>query len=217
MDHSFWLERWRTKDIGFHQPTFDPAIDKYWSHVGAAPGSRVFVPLCGKSLDMVWLADHGYGVVGSELSEQAVDEFFAERGLVPDVRREGAFAVKSAGPYEIWCGDFFALPPSAVAGVGAVYDRAALVALPADMQHSYAEKLNALLPAAPILLITIDYDQRQMPGPPFATPPKVIDELFSDRYRRVELVSKDVLGGNPRFMQRGLTSLTGTVSLLQPR
>jgi thiopurine S-methyltransferase len=217
MEHEFWLKRWKTQDIGFHQPQLDPALDKFWSRLAVPAGARVFVPLCGKSLDMQWLAERGHAVVGAELSEQAVDEFFAERDLVPNVRREGGFIVKTSGPYEIWVGDFFALPPSAVAGVAGIYDRAALVALPADMQRRYADKLKALLPTAPILLITIDYDQREMDGPPFATSPKMIDDLFLDRYERVDLVSKDVLAGHPRFQQRGLTALTGAVFLLRPR
>ena len=218
MDHGFWLDRWKNQEIGFHQSDFEPALDRYWPRLNLPSGSKVFVPLCGKSLDMLWLAQHGHSVVGAELSEQAVDEFYAERGLVPAVRSEGAFIVKSSGPYEIWCGDYFELPGAAVAGVAAVYDRAALIALPADMQRRYAEKMKALLPAnAPIMLITIDYDQRQMPGPPFATSPRAIDELFSDRYERIELVSKDVLDGNPRFKQRGLTALTGAVFLMRPR
>jgi thiopurine S-methyltransferase len=217
VDHEFWLERWKTQDIGFHQPQFDPALDKFWSRLAVPAGARVFVPLCGKSLDMQWLAENGSVVIGSELSEQAVDEFFAARDLIPDVRREGEFIIKSSRPYEIWVGDFFALPQSAVAGVAAVYDRAALVALPASMQRQYADKLKALLPGAPMLLITVDYDQRQMDGPPFATSPRTVDALFSDRYERIELTSKDVLAGHPRFQQRGLTALTGAVFLLRPR
>lgn len=218
MDRSFWIERWKAHDIGFHQPDFEPALDKFWSRMGAERGTRVFVPLCGKSLDMVWFAQQGYGVVGAELSEQAVDEFFAERQLVPEVRREGSFVVKSSGPYEIWCGDFFELPGSAIDGVAAVYDRAALIALPAEMQQRYAEKMKSLLPAdVPILLITVDYDQRQMAGPPFATSPETVDALFSDLYEREVLTSKDVLAGHPHFIQRGLTALTGAVFMLKPR
>jgi len=218
MEHSFWLERWEAQNIGFHQSDFEPALDKYWSRLALNPGARVFVPLCGKSLDMVWLAQHGHPVVGCELSERAVDDFFAERGLVPQVRSEAGFIIKSSGPYEIWCGDFFALPRSVVADVGGVYDRAALIALPIDMQRRYAEKMKSLLPAkTPIMLITVDYDQRLMDGPPFATSPQVVDELFSDAYERVELVSKDVIESNPRFKQRGLTALTGAVFLLQTR
>jgi thiopurine S-methyltransferase len=217
MDHEFWLERWKMQDIGFHQPQFDPALDKFWSRLALPGGARVFVPLCGKSLDMQWLAEHGHPVVGAELSEQAVDEFFAERELIPNVRREGDFVIKSSGPYEIWVGDFFALPQSAVSGIAGIYDRAALVALPAEMQRRYADKLKALLPSAPILLITVDYDQREMDGPPFATSPKMLDALFADRYERTDLASKDVLAGHPRFQQRGLTALTGAAFLLQPR
>lgn len=217
MDREFWLERWQNQDIGFHQPQFEPALDKFWSLLQLQSGAGVFVPLCGKSLDMLWLAEHGHRVVGAELSEQAVDEFFAERDLEARVRHEGDFIVKSSGPYEIWVGDFFALPQTAVADVTGVYDRAALVALPADMQKRYADRLNALLPKAPILLITIDYDQREMEGPPFATSPKMIDALFADRYARIDLLSKDVLAGYPRFQQRGLTALNGAVSLMHPR
>ena len=217
MEHEFWLERWKTQDIGFHQPQFDPALDKFWSRLAVPAGARVFVPLCGKSLDMQWLAEQGHTVVGAELSEQAVDEFFAERELVPSVRHVANFTVKSSGPYEIWVGDFFALPESAVAGVAGVYDRAALVALPASMQELYGDKLKSLLPEAPILLITLDYDQRQMDGPPFATSPKMVDDLFADRYERIDLVSKDVLAGHPHFQRRGLTALTGAVFLLRPR
>jgi len=218
MDHNFWLDRWKNQEIGFHQSDFEPALDKYWSRLDVRSGTPVFVPLCGKSLDMVWLAQHGHPVIGSELSERAVDDFFSERGVVPDVRAEGDFIIKSSGQYEIWCGDFFALPPSAVANVGAAYDRAALIAMPADMQPRYAEKMKSLLPAgAPVMLITLDYDQRQMSGPPFATPRQTVSDLYDDRYEIVELVSKDVLEGNPRFQQRGLTALTGAAFVLRPR
>lgn len=217
MENSFWIERWNKQEIGFHQPDFDPALTKYWSKLGVPPGKRAFVPLCGKSLDMVWLADNGHPVVGAELSERAVDDFFAERGLVPEVRRQGDFVVKSAGSYEIWCGDFFALPQAAVDNVGGVYDRAALVALTADLQRRYAEKIRSLLPTEPILLVTVDYDQREMSGPPFATSRRTVEDLYAKHYDCIELVSKDVLENNERLKQRGLTALTGAAFLLRPR
>lgn len=198
MDRTFWLERWNKQEIGFHQGDFDQALVKYWSRLNVPAGARVFVPLCGKSLDMVWLAQNGHAVVGAELSERAVDDFFAERGLKPQVRSEAGFTVKSSGPYEIWCGDFFELPQSAVADVAGVYDRAALIALPTDMQGRYVAKMKALLPEAPILLVTIDYDQSEMPGPPFATSQKTVDELFADHYDREELVTRDALASTLR-------------------
>jgi thiopurine S-methyltransferase len=217
MDPSFWRERWKNKEIGFHQPEFDRALQKYWPRLELRPGARVFVPLCGKSLDMVWLAQQGHHVVGAELSEQAVDEFFAERGLVPDVRTAGSFTIKSSGPYELWVGNFFDLSNAAVADVEGVYDRAALIALPADMQRRYAEKMKALLPAqARILLITLDYDQRQMSGPPFSTPKQTVLDLFADRYECAQVVARDVLEDHPHFKQRGLTALEGDAFVLQP-
>lgn len=217
MENSFWIDRWNNQEIGFHQAEFDPALIKYWPQLGVPPGKRVLVPLSGKSLDMVWLADNGHSVVGAELSERAIDDFFAERGLTPQVHRRGDFTVRSSGPYEIWCGDFFALPQAAVENVAGIYDRAALVALPADLQKRYAAKLMSLLPTAPILLVTVDYDQREMSGPPFATSRQTVEDLYSKHYDCIELVSKDVLEGNPRFKQRGLTALTGAAFLLRPR
>jgi thiopurine S-methyltransferase len=218
MDSEFWNARWEAQEIGFHQPNFEPALDQYWHLLKAPAGARVFVPLSGKSLDMVWLAQQGYHVVGSEFSERAVDDFFSERSLTPTVRKDGPFIIKSSGPYEIWCGDFFALPPAAVVKVSGVYDRAALIALPADMQLRYADKMKSLLPAkAPILLITVDYKQSEMPGPPFATPKQMVERLFADRYECTLLVAKEVLAKYEHFRERGLTALEGAVYLLQPR
>ncbi|CAN1723674.1 Thiopurine S-methyltransferase [Hyphomicrobium sp. 1Nfss2.1] len=218
MDPKFWRERWNNQEIGFHQSDYEPALNKYWSRLALAPRAKVFVPLCGKSLDMVWLAEHGFQVIGAELSERAVDDFFAERGVEPEVRREGAFVVKSSGAYEIWCGDFFELPRSAVEDVAGIYDRAALIALPAEMQRRYVGKMLELFQGkAPMLLITLDYDQSLMSGPPFATPRQTVVDLYSDHYDLVELVSKDVLESNPRFKERGLNALTGAAFLLQPK
>jgi thiopurine S-methyltransferase len=217
MDPSFWLQRWKSQDIGFHQPDYDLVLQEYWRRLELPPGGRVFVPLCGKSLDMVWLAQQGHHVVGAELSEQAVDEFFAERGLIPTVRTAGGFTIKSAGSYEVWCGDFFDLPEAAVADVGGAYDRAALIALPADMQRRDAEKMKGLLPAeARILLITLDYDANEMSGPPFSTPRQTVFDLFAERYDCAQVVARDVLEDHPHFKQRGLTALEGDAFVLLP-
>lgn len=217
MEPAFWLERWRNQDIGFHQPEYHALLQKYWPQLRLAAGSPVFVPLCGKSLDMVWLAERGHRVIGAELSEIAVDAFFAERGLAPGRREEGRFVVKAAGPYEIWCGDIFDPPPAALQPAAATYDRAALIAFPAALQRPYAEKLSALLPDAPVLLITLDYDPRQMQGPPFATPTRQVLDLFTGHYDCSELECRDVLAGHPHFMQRGLTALAESAWLLLPQ
>jgi len=217
MDLTFWRARWQNKDIGFHQPVIHELLQKHWPQLGLAANSQVFVPLCGKSLDMVWLAEQGHRVIGAELSEIAIDDFFAERGLEPAVREVGKFLVKSAGAYELWCGDIFELPSDAVSGVAGVYDRAALVAFPAGLQRRYAAKLKELAPAgAPVLLITLDYDAECMTGPPFAVPRDQVDRLFADSYAISELECRDALDLNPRFRQRGLTALEECAYALRP-
>ncbi len=125
MEPQFWNDRWQSGETGFHREEVHDLLAKYWPSLGLGLGSKVFVPLCGKSLDMVWLAEQGHRVVGAELSGVAVDAFFAERGLVPSVEMLGGFEVKRAGPYEIWQGDIFNLPARATDDVAAVYDRAA--------------------------------------------------------------------------------------------
>jgi thiopurine S-methyltransferase len=218
MDPAFWRERWKNEDIGFHQPDLHALLQEHWPRLQIRAGSSVFVPLCGKSLDMVWLAQQGHQVIGAELSERAVDDFFAERGIIPTVRTVGGFTIKLAGPYEIWCGDFFDLPAAAVADVRGVYDRAALIALPPALQERYAEKLAEIVPAgAPILLITLDYDQAQMSGPPFSTPRAQVHNLFDDEYAVSEIVCRDVLDAHPHFKQRGLTALEECGYLLRRR
>jgi thiopurine S-methyltransferase len=217
-DPDFWRERWQNKDIGFHQPVIHEMLQKHWPSLGLAAGGQVFVPLCGKSLDMVWLAEQGHRVVGAELSAIAIDEFFAERGLKPAARTVGNFVVKSAGAYELWCGDIFEMTPDALADVAAVYDRAALVAFPPELQDRYAAKLKELVPAAcPILLVALDYAQEQMTGPPFAVPRTQVDRLFSESHAISEVENRDALDSNPRFRQRGLTALKETIYLLTPK
>lgn len=217
MDPNFWHERWQKKETGFHQPAVNDLLQLYWSRLGLEAGSKVFVPLCGRSLDMVWLADQGHRVIGAELSQIAIDEFFTERGFAPATSTNASFNVKSAGPFEIWCGDFFDLPTSATAGVAGVYDRASLIAFPAAMQGRYAAKLKELAPPeSPLLLITLDYDQKQMTGPPFATPRSQVHSLFADRYKIEELACQSALEQSPRLMQRGLTSLEVCAYALRP-
>jgi thiopurine S-methyltransferase len=215
MDPAFWQERWKNQEIGFHQPDFHALLQKHWPQLDLRPGSPVFVPLCGKSLDMVWLAQQGLRVIGAELSELAIDEFFAERGLTPTTRTAGSL-VKSAGAYELWCGDIFDLPPEAVVDVAGAYDRAALIALPLPLREQYAEKLKALVPSrAPILLVTLEYEQAQMSGPPFSVPRREVHKLFDDTYRCDELECRQVIESHPHFKQRGLTALEECAFLLQ--
>lgn len=213
MEISFWLERWQNGEIGFHRDAFNPALEAHWEKLEVEPPTTVFVPLCGKSRDMEWLARRGHQVVGVELSELAIDAFMESQQLKPFQRQQDGFIVKSAGPYEIWCGDLFALPDQRMASVSAVYDRASLVALPPPLQSQYADWLKTKLPDAPALIVSLAYDQTEMKGPPFSIPEVRVREILGDHYALKILASDNVIDDNAALRKRGLTGLHETVYL----
>lgn len=216
MTPDFWIERWQKGEIGFHQASGNDLLQTHWPALDLAPRSSVFVPLCGKSFDMVWLAGQGHRVIGVELSPLAVADFFREQGIEVQTRTEGAFTVHSAGPITIWCGDIFALPAEALGEVAAVYDRAALVAFPPDLQPRYAETLRRVLPAAaPILLISLSYPDGQIAGPPFSTPLMQVAALFGDAYAINIRETRDGLEKSPNLRERGVTALDEAVYVLR--
>lgn len=206
MDTPFWHARWEAGEIGFHQPQFHIYLQQFWPRLGLRGGELVFVPLCGKSRDMLWLLEQGHPVLGVELSPIAVDGFFQENGLEGDAGANDRFALMRMDELELWCGDFFDLLPADLAGVEAVYDRASLVALPPEMRRRYAAHLASLIPpGCRLLLITLDYPQEQMNGPPFAVAEAEVRELFSADFEVERLEYKDVLAEEPRFRAKGLT------------
>jgi len=208
MEPKFWQERWARNQIGFHLPEVNPYLQRHWPQLSLAQGALVLVPLCGKSLDLMWLASHGLRVLGVELSEQAVKAFFSEQNLVPRITRRGVFSVYQADLIEVWCGDFFALDAEAVADCTALYDRAALIALPPLMRARYAEHLHQLLrPGCQGLLITLDYDQTQKAGPPFAVTDDEVKVLFGSQWTLRVLEEQDILGESWKFVQDGVTQL----------
>ncbi|TCT22139.1 thiopurine S-methyltransferase [Thiobaca trueperi] len=218
MTPDYWLERWQRGETGWHLPEINLHLRDWWPRLDLPAERLVFVPLCGKTLDLLWLASRGHRVLGVEISPLAVDEFFAEQGLTTEITDEPPFRRYRLDELTLLCGDFFALTPDHLLEVGAVYDRASLIALPPDLRPRYAQHLKTLMPdAASGLLITLDYDQNQMTGPPFAVHRDEIERLFGDRYAIRELATLDVLDDSPRFRQRGLTALTEQVWRLDPR
>lgn len=208
MDSQFWRERWARNQIGFHLPEVNPYLQRHWPRLALAQGAKVLVPLCGKSLDLVWLASQGHRVLGVELSEQAVEAFFSEQGLTPRISQHGVFKVYQADVIEVWCGDFFALDADALRDCTAIYDRAALIALPPLMRARYTEHLNVLLGAGcKGLLITLDYDQAQKAGPPFAVTDDEVKLLLGAHWALEVVEEQDVLGESWKFVQDGVTRL----------
>lgn len=208
MQPEFWHKKWESNQIGFHQPEVNPYLLRHWPDLTISVQARVLVPLCGKSLDLLWLAGQGHRVLGVELSERAVEDFFREQQLQPQINEEGGFKVYRAGAIELWCGDFFALSANDVADCTALYDRAALIALPAPMRERYAAHLLSILPAGVSgLLITLDYDQQQMSGPPFAVEDAEVRRLFGGSWQVQALEEQDVLSESGKFLQAGVTRL----------
>ena len=216
MEAEFWIERWQRNEIGFHQDKVNPYLEQFWSNLVVDQHTSVFVPLCGKSQDMVWLHERGYSVVGVELSLIAVENFFAEHHLVPTRHEiDGLMLFESQG-YTIYCGDYFALKPQHLPHVRAVYDRASLVALPPPLRTRYAQHMAQLLAhGTHTLLVAVDYPAQQMQGPPFAVNDTEVRALYSEMFEVQSLLVRNALDDNPRFKERGLTRLEERVYTLQ--
>jgi len=208
MDARYWQQRWEEGRTGFHNDRVMPLLERHWPSLGLAPGSRVLVPLCGKSLDMAWLAAQGFRVLGIELSPIAVAQFFEENGLSADTRESALGTHYTAGAIEIICGDAFALDAATLAGCSAVYDRAALIALPRAMRDRYVGELHARLPAGcRELLITLEYPEGEKAGPPFAIDADEVQRLYARDWTIEQVERRDILASQPRFIEEGVTAL----------
>jgi thiopurine S-methyltransferase len=207
-DADFWHQRWRDHQIGFHQSRVTPLLEQYWDAIEVPAGGRVFVPLCGKSLDLVWLAGRGHRVLGVELSQLAVNEFFAEQALSPIVQDAPYGRRHVAGNIEIVCGDVFALDADALAGCTGVYDRAALIALPRQVRERYTRDVYSRLPGGCRgLLVTLEYPQHEKNGPPFPVHGDEVELLYSPDWRVHLLERCDILATQPGFVAEGVTRL----------
>lgn len=194
MDEEFWHARWRENRTAFHEDRPHSQLLDHFDRLGLRAGDTVHVPLCGKSFDLDWLVNRGLRVIGVEFNRQAVEEVFARQSLTPDIRNVGNLVCFSTDPLDIYVGDFFDLTGAMLGGVDAVYDRAALVALPAEARPQYASYLSEITGNAKQLLITLDYEQGQMNGPPFSVPGREIQSLYESAYD-AELLSRRNISG----------------------
>lgn len=194
MEQEFWQARWQNNEIGFHEAKPNDLLVTHFAELGLGKGDTVFVPLCGKALDLDWLAGQGLHVIGIELNQGAVEEVFARNNLNPKITEEEHHSVYSAGAFTIYVGDFFELKAGKLAKIDAVYDRAALVAMPEGMRERYAAHLASLTGEKPQLLISFDYDQSIMKGPPFSVPETMIREFYDSRYTIRLLQSNEIEG-----------------------
>jgi thiopurine S-methyltransferase len=195
MDADFWLQKWDRNDIAFHESEANPALVKHSRELGLAQGSRVFVPLCGKTLDIGWLLSQGYRVVGAELSQKAIEQLFEGLEVQPAIIKAGDFICYSAHNIDIFVGDIFKMTKEMLGRVEAVYDRAALVALPPDVRQRYTAHLMDITGRAPQLLVSFEYDQSLMEGPPFSVGNQEVKAHYQSAYKMTLLDSADIPGG----------------------
>ncbi len=206
MDKNFWLAKWRNSEIAFHQARPHRSLGLYWPLLGLPTGSRVFVPLAGKSPDLLWLAAAGHRVVGIELSPLAVAQFKSE----------------NTGPLlasiDLRCGDIFDLTPELLGPIAGIFDRASLVALPPAMRQRYVAQLASLsAPGTQTLLVTLEYDASRMAGPPHSVEPAEVMALYGATHRILQLERNEQLEDLPKFRARGLEQLAEVTCRLERR
>ncbi len=215
MKKEFWLQKWETGDIRFHRDSAHPALSKYFSKTVSG---RVFVPFCGKSSDLTWFTDRGWHVIGSEFSSKACENYFNESGIPYTKLPSGQHIIYRSDHLEIWCGDHFELKPEIFKGVTAWYDRAALVALPAEMRLNYfkfiRDKFSEFNQTAfQMLLVAIEYDQTKAEGPPFSVSQEEVRANLGQRLeiKLLERFQDPALTQNPRF--QGLETMESIYEL----
>lgn len=210
MDANFWHDKWARGEIAFHQPQANPLLVAHFDALELAKGDRVFLPLCGKTLDIAWLLGRGYRVAGAELSELAIKGLFESLGVQPQIEKTGALLHYYGPQIDIFVGNIFDLSAETLRPVNAVYDRAALVALPLETRKQYTRHLMDITHTAKQLVITYEYDQSLIDGPPFSISADEIRQHYSDKYALTALETRDVEGG-----MKGKAASTETAWLLQ--
>ncbi|WP_413284409.1 thiopurine S-methyltransferase [Vibrio sp. MA40-2] len=212
-DKEFWHHKWASNQIGFHLDDVNPLLIKFWEKVEPKTTDKVLLPLCGKSEDLIWLAQRHESVQGVEISDIAVRSFFSEHFYTPMVvKLDASHELYQFDELSIYVGDFFTSP---IENVDIVYDRAALVALPEDMREEYVNRLKTVLnKGGRILLVTLDYVQAEMSGPPFSVAEVELRRLFSE-YKLTLLNRDDADDMHPKIAKSGLSRFAELVWLIE--
>lgn len=215
MQKDFWHKRWQAGEIGFHKRAYNTQLKRFIDLLGIEQGDHVLVPLCGKSLDIIWLHNMNYRVTGIEISPLAVESFFTENDIkFITIEHDWGLLYQAEG-LNILCADFFDIQSVDLPPVDAVYDRASLIAMPEDMRSNYVAHLTSLMPdTTRSLLITLDYPQQEMDGPPFAVSASEVENLFGQQFIIESIISEDCLVDEPHFQKKGLSKLDEQVFLL---
>lgn len=212
MQDKDWLIRWQKNQIGFHDTEVNGHLKRYISNSDLKPGDTVFLPLCGKSTDITWLAEQGFQVVGVELSAIAIQSYFSEQGLSYEQIESGPFIARISGNIRLLEGSFFDIQLEDLGSCNLVYDRAALIALDESTRAKYAEWMHSIMgDKADSLLITLDYDQSEMKGPPFAVSTNEVMRHYGQAFQIDTLLQTEIVDESPRWRAKGLSSLVESV------
>lgn len=215
MDKEFWSNAWNERQIGFHQSEINKNLRQFSSLFGQKSGDSILVPLCGKTLDMIYLQQLNFKIDGVEIVEQAIKEFFSENNLIPKISNEKNFTRYSHDDYSLYLGDFHQFE-NLNKKYKFVYDRASMIALPPELRKNHAQSLkNLTLSGSKILLITLEYDQEKVPGPPFSVLKSEVEILFNDSFIIQELKSESTSNIGPKFKDAGINKVYQRVYLLE--
>lgn len=207
MEISYWQSRWQNDKTGWHmQQVFSP-LKTYWNSLQLAKGATVFVPLCGKSLDLEWLVNQGHYVVGIDMSVKAVHELTKRHNEPFEESSKGSFTCYKSNSMELWRGDVFKLQKRWLPAIDAIYDKAALIALPPEMRKAYVITLKSFLqPHTQIFINCFEYNQNEMSGPPFAVFRDELESLWGDQFNIKLLHAQSLFDELTNFHRRGLHS-----------
>lgn len=212
-----WSAFWEQDRLDFHQGQVNTYLEQYLPEFQLKPGDQVFMPLCGKAFDILWLTEQGFQVVGVELSQIAVEAFFSESGVAYEIDSGDRFNCYRSPNITLYQGDFMHLQAEQLTDCKLVYDRAAIVAIEAFNRPSYSEHMLQIIPAAtPMLVVTLEYDQAIMSGPPFSVPLDEIRQLYQQHYHSEILHRSEQIDERPRWRNNGLESLLESAIRLQP-
>lgn len=214
MEKDYWLNKWQSQDIVFHEKNINQYLMAYIHQLNVKEGDCIFVPLCGKSKDMLWLAENGFHVVGVELSPIACNDFFAELNVIPNMTKQNKFTKYQYNNIDLLCGDLFDLTKTDLPIIHAVYDCKALIALPPDLQRKYVNHLIATLGAhVNILLLTRESNCNVIP-PPFSVDSEAVNLLYGAYFDIVELARSPVTKIPKRLIEKGYKEMTECAYLI---
>ena len=207
MEISYWQGRWRKDKTGWHMNKVFLPLKTFWPYLRLKPGDTVLVPLCGKSLDIDWLAEQGHHVIGVEVSERALQELMSRLPASFHPSAKGPFTCYKSPSIELWCGDILKIKKEWLPPIDAIYDKAALIALPGEMRSRYATHIQALIHShSQIFINCFEYEQQEMPGPPFAVFEEELRAYFGDHFTLDCLHSHSLFDELTNFQRRGLHS-----------